>query len=173
MKLGEVWVSAVLYLALGLILITIVLAAGIPLINKIRDRNTVAQTKDILFVLDKNIRTVASEGTGSKRYVSPVNIDAGELVFDSDQDRLSWSMTTSNKLAEPSLTLQEGVLFLRLDETPISDEYKVNLWLDYLNLYDLFMVSDFSNPFSGTYSLSIENNGTYANGRPTIVLRVA
>ena len=83
MKLGEVWVSAVLYLALGLILITIVLAAGIPLINKIRDRNTVAQTKDILFVLDKNIRTVASEGTGSKRYVSPVNIDAVELVFDS------------------------------------------------------------------------------------------
>ena len=44
-KKGDIWISAALYTALGLILITVILSVGMPFVNKIKDRNTVLQTK--------------------------------------------------------------------------------------------------------------------------------
>jgi len=58
MKKGQIWISAVLYIALGVVAISIVLSAGVPLINKIKDKNTIVQTKDILFAVDNIIRKV-------------------------------------------------------------------------------------------------------------------
>ena len=85
---GQIWISAVLYSALGIIIITIILSAGLPLINKIRDRNLVTQTKDIMRTLDDNIKKVANEGPGSKRFLSPLIIDGGELVIYETNERL-------------------------------------------------------------------------------------
>ena len=45
MKNGQTWISAVLYIALGTILLTIILAAGLPVINNLRDKNVVIQTQ--------------------------------------------------------------------------------------------------------------------------------
>ena len=81
MKKGEIWISAVLYTAIGIVAMTLILAAGIPLINKIKDRNTFAQTKELMYVFDESIRTVISEGLGSQRELSPFNIQRGDLYI--------------------------------------------------------------------------------------------
>ena len=57
-KKGDVWVSAVLYIALGMVLITLILSAGLPLIEKMRDKNTIVQTKNLLFNINANIETI-------------------------------------------------------------------------------------------------------------------
>jgi len=169
---GQIWISAVLYSALGIIIITIILSAGLPLINKIRDRNLVTQTKDIMRTLDDNIKKVANEGPGSKRFLSPLIIDGGELVIDETNERLLWSLQTKNKLAEPDIVFDEGSLKLFLNRTTVEDEFLVNLELIYKDVYDIKLSSEFENPFIGEYSVSIENEGTYTNSKPVIVLTV-
>ena len=66
-KKADIWISAILYIGLGVILLSIVLAIGIPTVNRIRDKNTAIDTENLMNELDSNIRTVYSEGTGSKR----------------------------------------------------------------------------------------------------------
>ena len=56
-----------------------------------------------MHTLDENIRVVANEGPGSKRFISPLNIEGGELIIDEFGDRLLWSLKTNNKLAEPNI----------------------------------------------------------------------
>lgn len=169
---GQIWISAVLYSALGIIIITIILSAGLPLINKIRDRNLVTQTKEIMRTLDDNIKKVANEGPGSKRFLSPLIIDGGELVIDETNERLLWSLQTKNKLAEPDIVFDEGSLRLFLNKTTVEDEFVVNLELIYKEIYDIKLSSEFENPFIGEYSVSIENEGTYTNSKPVIVLTI-
>ena len=74
MKKGQTWISAVLYIALGTVVLTIIIAAGLPVLNKLRDRNAVLQTKEVLFELNNVIRTVVSEGPGSQRSLL-INMD--------------------------------------------------------------------------------------------------
>ena len=46
-KKGQIWVSTVLYMALGLIAISVILSAGIPMINRMKERNTIIESKEI------------------------------------------------------------------------------------------------------------------------------
>lgn len=172
MKHAQLWISTVLYVALGIVTITIVLSAGIPLVNKIRDRNVIAQTKNLMVSVDENIKIVSNEGPGSKRFISPINIDRGNLVFDDINNKLLWSMKTGSKIMEPGAIFKEGVLTLTLNETNIEDEYLVNIETSNGNVADLNLVSDYQNPFSGSYSLTIEHTGTYNDGVPILNIRV-
>ena len=171
LKRGDIWVSAVLYIALGMIVITIILGAGLPLINKMRDRNTVLQTKTVMYSIDDNIKEVASEGPGSKRFLSPINIEGGNLNI--NETEITWSMKTGNKLMEPNIEFEEGALILSLDETSISKEYMANIKLRYDNIAILNLESEYGNPFSGTYSLLIEHSGSYVNDMPNITIKVS
>ena len=55
-KGDSTWISAVLYFGIGIIIISILLAAGTPVVNRIRDKNTILQTKETMSNLDDNIR---------------------------------------------------------------------------------------------------------------------
>ena len=127
-KRGQIWVSAVLYIALGMIVITLILSAGVPLINNMRDRNTISQTKMVMFDLDSNIKAVANEAKGSVRYLSPVGINAGQLFIDQgDSNKIEWNMITQNKMIEPGIDFTEGDLNLRLEETAVEANTEDNL----------------------------------------------
>ena len=77
-KKGDVWISAILYFGIGIVIITILLTAGLPVINKLRDKNIIIQTKQVMHTMDDNIREVIKEGTGSQRVVT-VNIKKGTI----------------------------------------------------------------------------------------------
>lgn len=107
-KEGSIWVSAVLYFGLGLIVLTIILTAATPVINRLRDKNIVIQTKEVFQVLDSNIREVAREGPGAQR---PLTIDIRKGEFSVDEGvvpggpnihpRILWNYDTKAVLAEP------------------------------------------------------------------------
>ena len=69
-KKADIWISAALYFGLGIIVITIILSAGLPLINRLKDKNTVIETKDVMFKLDTAIREVIRNGPGEQRSLS-------------------------------------------------------------------------------------------------------
>lgn len=171
MKKGQVWVSAILYLALGVIIIGIILGVALPLVNNMRDRNTYIQTKELMSILNKNVVDVINEGPGSKRYLSPINIEKGEIYIKSSEKSIEWRFKTKNKLMEPEITFNEGDLILLLSKTDVVGEYELKIKRDYSSAANIDLNSNLANPFVGSYSMTIENSG-YANGgnKPTVTI---
>ncbi|MDP2907386.1 MAG: hypothetical protein Q8O03_05590 [Nanoarchaeota archaeon] len=176
-KKGDVWVSAVLYIALGMVLITLILSAGLPLIEKMRDKNTIIQTKRLLFNLNANIETVANEGLGSRRYLSPFEISSGSLEIDSVKNLLVWKMTTKNVMMQPNPmntlpvaleTFKEGALNMWMVETSVEGEYDIYIELNYPSFA---ITTNTLTPLVGKYSLSVELVN-FEGGKPVIYLNV-
>ncbi len=173
MKHGQIWVSAILYSALGIVIIGIILGIALPLVNNMRDRNTHIQTKEVMSTLNKNIMDVINEGPGSKRYLSPVTIEKGELDINTNSTpSVYWRFTTKNKLMEPGIIFNEGDLQIQLEEQATVGEYKLEIWVEYPNIR-LELVPGLNSPFIGTYSMIIENSG-YGEGsdKPTILIDI-
>ncbi|MFH0752745.1 MAG: hypothetical protein V1914_04080 [archaeon] len=158
-KKGDIWISAVLYLGLGVLALTLILTAGMPLVNKLQDKNVIAQTKTLIFTFDENVRGVTNEGPGSKRFLSPFEVSRGDFYV--ENNRVRWTMKTPVKLMEQDITIREGSLILAENETIIVDEYLMNIYADYDNIAVLNLVSEYDNPFQGTFSVAIKNTGTF------------
>ena len=174
-KKGQIWVSTVLYIALSIVAMTLILAAGIPMITRMKDRNTFIESKTMMHVIDGNINTVVSEGPGSRRVLDPVIIKGGKLFFDIANDEVRWEMKTGTMLMEPcpfdevsggkcpeKYIQSEGSLKFYLIETMVVDEYIVNILLDYKNKVDLVYSKDneITGSLTGNYVVAITNEAT-------------
>lgn len=173
-KKGQTWISAILYLALGLVVIGIILGVALPVVSNVRDRNTYIQTKELMVGIDKNVMEVMNEGPGSRRFLSPLAVEKGALYIApakenaNDPDRLIWRFKTKSKLMEPDIEFKEGNLKLKLAKTIVVDEYEQSITIEYANA-NIKLVSKLANPFVGTYSMVIENIGYEAGqNRPTV-----
>src|SRR3989344_371133 len=155
MKKGDVWISAVLYTALGIILLTLILSAGLPVMKKIKDKNTAVQTKDMMLQIDKSVRTVYSQGPGAQR---PLTLDLrrGSLIIDSQLDLVQWKFDSTVLLSEPGVKLQEGNLEILTEMTGVEKQYETTFTLNYSYVVDLR--SDM-NEISGSNQLLISNLG--------------
>ena len=153
---GQIWVSAVLYMALGVILISIILAVGLPALDKLKDKYTVSQTKDIFSRLDQNIRAVYNEGQGSQR---PLKLDfgKGEAKIDPSLEIIQWKIQTQNLFSEPGIPIKEGNLIVLTENSDLQGEYLVTLTLNYTGTLDLNYNG--TRTFSGEKRLSIINTG--------------
>jgi hypothetical protein len=130
---GGIWVSAILYFAMGVILLTIILAAGLPAISKMKDSYTVRQTKDLMITLDSNIRTIYHEGPGSQRTVK-INLGRGEFFIKEDEDYIQWDIQSSAIISEVDVPIQEGSLQILTSSSGVDDNYGVSLILNYTEL---------------------------------------
>jgi len=177
---GQVWISAVLYIGLSVAVLALILAAGMPLIEKMKDRNTIVQTKQIFMDIDYYINFVSGEGVGSKRVLDPVSINAGELFIRSETDQIIWEFKTESQMIEISTKgdcddlgnpgaecyfEQEGNVYLYQEKTLVEDEYLTILRLDYDNKNNLELNPANPNQFKGKFKLIISNDRT--NNDPT------
>lgn len=171
-KKGDIWVSAVLYIALGMIVITLILGAGLPLIAKMKDKNTITQTKKMMSSFDDTILNIAQEGPGSRRVISPLEIGSGRLIVNTDEDYIEWKMLTRNRMYEPDIEFAEGNVKSKLVETIIEDEYEMIIYTNYTGTSDIVIPpNNIKGPFNGRYALSITHSGNFNNkGEPQIEL---
>ena len=158
MRRGQIWISAALYLALGIILISIILSVGLPFIDKIKTRNTVLQTKDVLFSMDKVVREVNLEGKGSRRPIF-IEIEEGEFIIDNTNDVITWSLLSEDRLGiEPGVNIKEGNLGIR--STQLGQGYNIQLSLDFgSDGIDIEAVSSVRT-VSGAYNLVVEHGNS-------------
>lgn len=174
MKKGQIWTSAVLYIVIGVITISIILSAGVPLVNKLKDKNTIIQTKELMLDLDKVIREVRNEGPGSKRVIQPFVIKDGNFFINTtnNENKIQWILKTSAVFVEPcgktkadclsnNLIIKEGPLSIYETDTIVEDEYIINLELDYAGVGFLKMKEGLGKdaPLLGRFSFIIENSG--------------
>lgn len=161
LRKGDIWVGAVLYIALGVIVIAVLLAAGLPMINKIKDRNVVLQTKELMYILDDTVRTVINEGPGSQRQLNPFVVKSGNFFVYSDS--FNWTFETKVIVLEPGITKKEGLLFINVEESRKEDFYDVNLGLVYKDMAWLRLSSQYQNPFAGDFSVFVKNTGEFTD----------
>ena len=194
-KNGQIWISAVLYIALGVVAITIVLSAGVPIINKLKDKNVIVQTKNILLSLDNTIREVRDEGPGSRRVINPFVIKSGSLFIKPEENKpndnmIVWDMKTSAVFVElcgktkkdcedADLIIKEGPVLMYETTTIVENEYIMHLELNYENIALLDLTSDTGKnaPLLGKYNLKIENAGindkrTPQTNLPDILIKI-
>jgi len=185
---GQIWISAVLYIGLSVAVLAVVLSAGVPLINKMKDRNTILHTKQILIDIDDSISTVSGEGPGSRRVLSPVVIDKGELKIDSTNDFLVWSYKTDAQLIDISdtkdciddsslvlnsdcISEQEGNVILFQEKTIVKDEFITYLVLKYQGSKDIQLEPAIPSELKGRFTFKIENAAT--GSIPVIKIQVS
>ncbi len=154
-KKGDIWISAVLYIALGIIILSIVLAVGLPTIQKMRDNHVAKQTKEIMFVLDSNVRSVFNQGPGAQTQLK-IEIGKGDLDINTGTNEIIWTTRTKALLSEPGYPVDEGNLQILTEDSAQKGEYDISLTLAYTHITLDYMGI---NPIKGTHLLSISNTG--------------
>ena len=158
-KKGDVWISAAIYFGLGMVVLSIVLAAGLPVIKKLQDKNTILQTKEVFFTLDNNIREVARGGPGTQRLVR-MQVGKGTLMVHGLTDQITWTYDTKAPLSEPGQQIAEGHLLVLTTATQTSAMWQTALTLDYGDIVDLD--GTLQQTFQGGTNVLIRNNGESA-----------
>jgi hypothetical protein len=159
-KDGQIWISAILFMSLGIIVISLILAAAIPMIDRISDKNTLVSTKEIMLKIDDTIKTVANEGPGSQRRLDPLVIDKGELTILDGTYYFEWMMETESELMTKDIEVVEGSLYQKLNSTFVEEINRMRVWVT-SNKINTTLISKFTSPFKGEYSVSIRHTGTY------------
>ncbi len=162
-KKGDVWISAVLYFGLGILVISILLAAGLPVINKLRDKNVVLQTKEVMHTLDQNVREVIREGPGSQRVLT-INIKKGSFVIDELEDKILWQYNDSRILiSEPGIDVVEGKLIIKTLNAATKGKYNIEIATQYRGIADINQAEGRVSTLVGLNDLVIRNEGIVNN----------
>lgn len=170
MKKGDVWVSAILYFGLGIVVITILLVAGLPVINKLRDKNIVIQTKEVMHTIDQNVREVIKEGPGSQRVVS-LNIKKGNIKVENN-NRIVWEYKGSKiPISEPNdaatcgtdstIEVAEGKLNIVTCHAAVAKTYDITIYSEYS---EAGLQGSGITTLQGLSDLVIRNEGVVGSG---------
>ncbi len=104
-KKAQVWVSAVLYILIMVVAITIILNTGLPVLEKMKDKTIFVQAKNTLLTLDQYIQRIKAEGQGSQRVI-PIEIRKGDFIVEGD--KLLWQLETEAEIIEPRSSIDIG-----------------------------------------------------------------
>ncbi|MBU0757736.1 MAG: hypothetical protein KKF44_06720 [Nanoarchaeota archaeon] len=176
-KKAEVWISAILYTLVATMALILILEAGVPILERLKDTTTFTKTKEALLNLDEHIQAVANEGEGSQRVVN-LDIKDGKLSVVDNQ--IVWEFETKSRIVDPRTSQNIGNLVITSNanvrtyetednfvvQTSIkNDTFTVRInktgseenWqeINTSNLIDRMSFND--NILDGTFSFSINN----------------
>jgi hypothetical protein len=187
-KKAQVWISAILYMLIAATAMALIIQAGLPIINNMKDRSVYTRTEDMLISLDKQIAEVATEGEGSQRVV-PIELREGEITI--KDGILYWEFETETKIFEPKSRVNVGNLIITTnagvsaydhgDSYILENQYiKVNIskygedaWEE-INTSELINYMEFkanSKKTNGTFSFMIGEDGSSQSGYGHTTLR--
>jgi type II secretory pathway pseudopilin PulG len=159
-KKGQVWVETVIYVLIGLALISLVLSFVMPRINQQRDKIIVDQTVVSLSKFDRKINEVINGGRDNKRIVD-FSMKQGSFYINSEENEIVFVLEGLSKpYSEPGIEIPVGRV--NVETTEGRKTSSVNLTLEYFGVnlvYDDVEQNKKFTPSSTPYRFSIENNG--------------
>jgi hypothetical protein len=170
-KEGQIWISAVLFISLGVVVISLLLAATIPMVNRITDKNTMIRSKEILLKIDDTIKTVANEGPGSQRQLDPLVIEKGALYFENGTYFVMWVMETESELMEKDIEIIEGNIHQRLNSTFVEEVNQMQLWVT-SDKFNTSLNSKFTSPYKGQFLITVKHTGKFINDNPIVEIKL-
>jgi hypothetical protein len=124
---AEVWVSAILYIMIITVVLVIVLNAGVPMLEEMKDKTVFTRSKNTFLALNEQIIDVSEEGTGSQRVV-PIEIEKGSLEL--NDGALKWNMRTDAKILESGQQIELGNLYITSNADVSARSYTSNYTLE-------------------------------------------
>lgn len=162
-KRGQVWVETMIYTLIAFALIGTVLAFVKPKIEEMQDRGVIDQSILMLKEIEEIISDIDQSGVGNKRGMD-IKIKAGELVIDSDNDKLIFELESNTEYSESGISINDGNI--KVLTSVKGSLNKITLTLN-CNLYNItFQEKDIPKILSkdtDSYDLYITNKG----GNPT------
>jgi hypothetical protein len=107
---ADIWISTVIYMLIGLSVISGLLIAARPKIEEARDRLTIQSMINNFNVIHSYIKEV-NEVPGTARILE-IKINKGEMRVLPKEDRIEWSIVTNFEFSEPGLLQQVGNIYL-------------------------------------------------------------
>ncbi len=104
-KKANIWISAVLFILIGTLVVVLVLEAVTPVLQNMRDKSVFIRTQDAFLNLNQHIKEVTLEGQGSQRVI-PVDIQKGS--FEVKDNVVKWKMDTDATLVQTRSTVKLG-----------------------------------------------------------------
>ncbi len=104
-KKGDIWISAILYILIISLAIVLVINVGAPIIDKMKDSQSLSKSKETMLTIDKTINEVANEGEGSQR-ILPITIKDGRIVIANNE--ISWELNTKTQVLDERSDIQFG-----------------------------------------------------------------
>lgn len=102
---GQIWISAILYILITTIILTIILDTGIPLLNDMKDRAIFTNTKNDFVALNQEIKDISESGPGTQKVI-PIEIKKGDLAI--DDNKIQWNMETTTDIIAPNSKISLG-----------------------------------------------------------------
>jgi hypothetical protein len=143
-KKGDIWISAILYVVIIVVAIALILNAGTPIINQMKDKITFTKARDTMLNLDKHIEDIASEGQGSQRIV-PIEIEKGKLKVKNNE--IIWEIETDSKIISSRTKVDMGNMYIvsnaNVQAKTYSDSYilQTELGATDSTLGDMFLIN--------------------------------
>ena len=103
-KKAYVWISALLYLLITTVVVVIILEAGLPLLNNMRDRNTLYTTQEQFIALADIIQQLRGPGS---QITYTLNVKAGDISF-SNSTGLVYVLETPAEIIYPGASINYG-----------------------------------------------------------------
>lgn len=150
---SQIWIEAVLYILMTAIIMVVVLEAGIPILDKMKDKSIFIQTRDNFVSLSQHIEEVSNAGPGSQRLV-PIEIKKGYLKV--DNEKVKWYMDTKAEIIAPMSKISLGNVKIASDSDV--DAYTSG---DYYVLENFYVLAAFNR---------IGNSSSYDNMTSTNIL---
>jgi len=147
---SQIWVETMIYLLIGLAIITLVLAFALPKINQMKDKTIVDQSINMMNSLDAKIVEVQERGVGNVRNID-LNLNNGKVVIDYKESTITYNLDESSyKYSEPNLPVM--IDRMQVLTTPLTEKvYRVSIMLNY---------SSSANLTGNGYSLVLEKAPT-------------
>ncbi len=121
---SQVWVSAILYVLVVVLAMTLILEATVPLINNMKDKTAFSKQKELFLSLNDYFREISQEGSGSQRTI-PIYVDKGDITIEGG--KLKWQMETKSKIIEPRTKIDLGNLVVASNADVKAYELEKNL----------------------------------------------
>ena len=155
---GQVWIETVLYTLIGLALIAMVLAFATPKINKTKDAAIVEQSIEAMQVFDDKVQEIIARGPGNVGTIQAFNLKRGEIVIDSEKDKIYLFIDGLTTLySEPGVPIEYGRIIVTSQKGQKTNS--INMTLDY-NVNITFGGADQLKKITASsvpYKFSIEN----------------
>lgn len=103
-------ISAIMYLLVSILVISIVLQIGVPYLNRLRAYSEMKNIEDTMIDLDKTISIVASEGEDSQRTVS-ISLAEDSMDVNGTSEMITVKKDTEAKIMNPRTRKSQGNYF--------------------------------------------------------------
>jgi len=164
---AQVWIETVIYTLIGLTIITIIISAATPQIEKIKDKGIVTNMFGVLDDLDSKISAVM-QAEGAIRNV-PIVMSKGSLEINSSDNFLRYTLdNTRLELSEPGEEIIQANIKIKTER--MGSRFRIILTREYNDLNITFNNENVLRTLRGggaAHSLVIQNIGDNLPSEPT------